>query len=188
MGSSETESTFELLRRSIDGDRGAAERFCERLRPRLRRWAAGRLPPWARDSVDTDDLVQGALLRTLLMPRRIELRPNFQAYIHQAIRNSIRDHVQKAIQRRRAAAELMRDRRDALSPLEALLGSEKLERFEAALSRLPPSDREAIVCRVELGMSHREIADAMGKPTPDAARMAVARAFLRLAREIHREP
>ena len=37
----------------------------------------------------------------------------------------------------------------APSPLEETIGSEALERYESALARLSPSDRELIVARVE---------------------------------------
>ena len=54
----------------------------------------------------------------------------------------------------------------------------------AALTRLRTEEREAIVARVEMGLSYQEIAEALGKPTPEAARMAVSRALMRLAREM----
>ena len=70
------------------------------------------------------------------------------------------------------------------SPLEAAVGTEALEKYDAALERLDPTDRELVVARVELGLSYGEVAAATGKPTPNAARMAVSRALLRLAEEI----
>ena len=55
------------------------------------------------------------------------------------------------------------------------------ERYEAALASLSDDDREAIVARVELGGTYEEVAIALGKPSADAARMAVGRALLKLA-------
>ena len=72
----------------------------------------------------------------------------------------------------------------AASPLEAAIGSETVERYEAALRRLSSEQREAIVARVEMDCSYQEVAQALGKPSPDAARMAVSRALLRLAQEM----
>ena len=43
-------------------------------------------------------------------------------------------------------------------------------------------DREAVVARIEMGYTHEEIADLLGKPTANAARMAVERAIVRLAK------
>lgn len=67
------------------------------------------------------------------------------------------------------------------SPLEEALGQETVRRYEAALAGLRDEDRAAIVTRIELGCSYAEVAEALGKPTADAARMAVSRALMRLA-------
>ena len=72
----------------------------------------------------------------------------------------------------------------ASSPLEEAIGHEAVERYERALERLKPDEREAIIARVELGYSYEELADALGKPTADAARKAARRALVRLAEEL----
>jgi DNA-directed RNA polymerase specialized sigma24 family protein len=61
-----------------------------------------------------------------------------------------------------------------------------LERFEVALRKLKPEDQRAIVARCEWGMSHEEVAQAIGKPTANAARVAIHRALVRLAKEMAR--
>ena len=70
------------------------------------------------------------------------------------------------------------------SPLEKAVGREALGRYESALSRLRPVDREAILGRVEMGLSHARLAEVLGKPSADAARLAVSRALVRLAEEM----
>ena len=70
------------------------------------------------------------------------------------------------------------------SPLEDAIGRETLEHYQAALERLRPEEREAIVARVEMGYSYEELAQVLGKPTPDAARKAAQRALVRLAEEM----
>ena len=67
---------------------------------------------------------------------------------------------------------------------EGKIGREKLRRYEAALERLSEEQREAVILRVEFGMSHAEVAQAMGKPNADAARMTVARAMVHLERAV----
>ena len=57
-------------------------------------------------------------------------------------------------------------------------------RYEAALHRLRPEEREVVIARVELGQSYRRIAAGHGKASADAARMAVSRALVRLAMEL----
>ena len=71
-----------------------------------------------------------------------------------------------------------------LSPLEELIGKQAVEAYDEAMAALDPDEREAIIGRVEAGLSYAELATAMGRPSADAARMAVARALLKLARQL----
>jgi RNA polymerase sigma-70 factor (ECF subfamily) len=154
----------------------------------LRRWVSGRLPRWARDLADTDDLVQDTLLRTFQKIGDIEVRGvgALQAYLRQAVLNRVRDEL-----RHKGRSPLMVDA-DGLSleatgsPLEEAMGREALERYEAALSRLTPGERDAIIGRVEMEYSYTELAEMLGKPSADAARKAARRALLRLAGEMRR--
>ena len=63
---------------------------------------------------------------------------------------------------------------------------EMFERYEAALSRLSTEEQEAIIGRVEMENTYDELAKNLGKPSGDAARMAVTRALVRLAEEMQR--
>jgi RNA polymerase sigma-70 factor (ECF subfamily) len=72
------------------------------------------------------------------------------------------------------------------SPVDVAIGQEALEQYDAALGRLRPDERELIVARVELGLTYQEVAEVLGKPSNDAARMAVARALVRLSDEMGR--
>ena len=157
-----------------------------RYLPRLRRWARGRLPLRARDLVDTDDLVQRTVLDTLGRLGSFEPRwaGAFHAYLRQALLNRIRDEARR-VSRRPAAESLEDELPDAgPSPLEMTVGRETLARYEAALEGLEPEEREAVVARVELGLSWPELAQALGRPSPDAARMTVTRALSRIARKL----
>jgi RNA polymerase sigma factor (sigma-70 family) len=182
------DSTFELIARVKAGDQQALERlFARHLRP-MQRWASGRLPKWARDIADTDDLVQDALLQTFkriedFEPRRVGA---LQAYLRQAVLNRIRDELRRK-GRRPDGTDLDGLADDsAESPLEQAIGGEAVERYEKALSALRPEEREAIIARVEMGYSYEEMAEALGKPTADAARKAAQRALVRLAAEMGR--
>ena len=180
------ESTFTLLDRARNGDDAALEELFHRhLRP-LQRWARGRLPTWARDMSDTDDLVQDTLLRTFNHLDRFDPRGvgALQAYLRQAIVNRVRDELRrKGRQPDLANLDGLELTADA-SPHEEVIGRETLEQYEAALQRLRPEEREAIVARVEMGYSYEELAQVLGKTTPDAARKAAQRALVRLAEEM----
>ncbi len=183
------DTTFDLVERAKAGDRDSLDRLFARYLPSLRRWASGRLPRWTRDLMDTDDLVQETVLRAVKRIDQFESRHEgaLQAYLRQAIVNRIRDEVRRT-KRSPAVVELDEDASDSgASPLEAAIGAEALERYEAALARLRPEEREAIVARVEMDGSYQDVAQALGKPSADAARMAVSRALLRLAEEMTRE-
>lgn len=181
--------TITLLERARAGDRLALDELCARWLPPLRRWAAGRLPRWARDVTDTHDLVQDALLRTLSRIDQLEHRAEgaIEAYLRQVVLNRIRDEMRRVA--RRAPHQPLPEHRATTeaSPLEEAIGSQALQRYEAALARLSPAEREAVVARVELDYSYEEIAAALARPSAEAARMAVRRALLRLAREMQRE-
>jgi RNA polymerase sigma-70 factor (ECF subfamily) len=182
-------SSLTLLARAQAGDRAALELLIARYRPRLERWTAGRLPRWARDAVDTQDLVQESLLQTFRGIEHFDARGDgaLFAYLRQAILNRIRDELRRA--KRRPARDVLDVEAPSpdRSPLEEAIGREALERYEQALAMLGSQDREAIVARVELGCSHQEVAELLGKPTANAARMAVERAIVRLAK-VMRQP
>ena len=179
-------STLTLLRRATEGDREAADLLFARYGPALRRWAHGRLPTWARDITDTHDLVQDAMLKTFRNLRDFEYRGSgaLFAYLRHATLNGIREELQRS-QRRPMGGPLESSLEATTpSPLEAAIGRQALDRYEAALGRLSDEDREAVIGRLELGLTHRELAEALGKSSPDAARMTVGRALARLAREV----
>ena len=183
------ESTFRLLERVRAGDRDALEVLFARCVPLLRRWAQGRLPRSARDAADTQDLVQETVFQTFKRIESFEPRREgaLQAYLRQAVMNRIRDEIRR-FERRPGAAVLDTGIPDAgPSPLEEAIGREATERYENALSRLKPEDREAIIARVEMGYDYEQMAEALQKPTPDAARKAAQRALLRLAAEMQHE-
>jgi RNA polymerase sigma factor (sigma-70 family) len=179
-------SSLTLLQRAQAGDGEALDALIARYLPRLQRWASGRLPQWARDIADTQDLVQESLFQTFKRIERFEPRGEgaLQAYLRQAILNRIREELRRAKRRPLRSALDSQAEGDVRSPLEEAIGQEALEGYEQALARLRPEDRELIVARVELGYTNQEIAELLDKPTPNAARMATERAIVKLAKEM----
>jgi DNA-directed RNA polymerase specialized sigma24 family protein len=66
--------------------------------------------------------------------------------------------------------------------------SELMDRYDSALERLKPEQRECIIARIELRLSWPEVATALNKPSVPAAQMAVRRSLVRLAQEMSHEP
>jgi RNA polymerase sigma-70 factor (ECF subfamily) len=137
---------------------------------------------------DTDDLVQDTLIQTFkriegFEPRRVGA---LQAYLRQAVLNRIRDELRRK-RRQPNVTELDGLELDpSKSPLEQAIGQEAVDRYERALERLKPEEREAIIARVEMGYSYQELAEVLDKPSAEAARKAAQRALVRLAEEMKR--
>ena len=155
----------------------------ERAAPAVRRWARGRLPAYARQDANTEDVVQDAVMRTWRNIPHFHSRTaaGIQAYLRVSVVNRIRELIRRA-RRRGIAVEVSDDLRDDQpSPIERLIKGERLERFLNALQTLTPNDRQIIIWRFEFEYSHAEIAERLGKSKP-AAGMALSRAMARLAR------
>jgi RNA polymerase sigma-70 factor (ECF subfamily) len=182
------DTTYQLLERAKAGDREAIDVLFTRHIPLLRRWASGRLPRWARDIAETQDLVQETVLQVFKRVEAFEPRGEgaLQAYLRQAVMNRIRNEFRS--KGRRPSFEDLDDQApgDGTSPLDAAIRQEQLDRYETALSRLSEQERDLIIARVEVGLTYEEMAEALGKPSWNAARMATARAVLHLAEELKR--
>jgi len=179
-------STGELLIRARAGDARARDALLERSREPLRRFAHGRLPPYARDLFDTDDLVQVTLIKAFQHMGQFEQRGEgaFFAYLRQITLNKIRDEIRR-VSRRPDRTEFKDSiASSARSPMEEAIGHEALDRYESALLAMTEAQRGLVVMRLELGLSYREIAESTGSPSENAARMAVARAVMRLAEQM----
>lgn len=182
----DSESTFQLLRQAKGGDESALDRLYQRCLPPLQRWARGRLPHWARGVLDTDDVVQQTVVGSLGRLKQFDPEHSgaFHAYLRAGVLNRIRDEVRRVQRQPRRDGTPGRIEDDRPSPVEEAIGKETLAAYEGALERLKPVEREAVIARVELGMTYAEVAESLGKPSPDAARMAVARSLLQLARQM----
>lgn len=179
-------STAILLDQVRNGDEAAINRLYDRYRDALLRWASGRLPYHARDLVDTEDLVQDALIQSLRQVESFDpqFKGAFHGYLRRAILNRIRDQVRRAQVRDKGQDRVGNMLKPGPSPVEEVIGLDALERYEKALETLSESDREVIIARVEMGASYEDLAELLGKPSTDAVRMALKRALTRLAKEM----
>jgi len=181
-------STGALIVRAQAGDEAALNDLLQRYVPRLRRWARGRLPHYARDLADTDDIVQEAVLGTVRRLADLGLTEEgaLQAYLRVAVLNRIRTEIRRIGCRPAAAPLDSALPAEDTSPLEAAIGAQAVARYEDALMRLREVERQAIIGRMELRLSFQELAESLGKPNAHAARMFCSRAIVRLAEEMQR--
>jgi RNA polymerase sigma factor (sigma-70 family) len=181
-------SSRELLARMQDGDTQAGDRLFARVLPQLYRWAHGRIPNWARGMVDTSDVVQDAVLHTYQRLKWFEPRRDgaLLGYLRRALLNRVRDQFRRIARHPGTAPLEEHFAESGESPLEWAVQHQTRQRYLLALKRLRPGDRNAIIARVELGYSYEQLALVVDKPSPEAARLAVRRALIRLAREMDR--
>jgi RNA polymerase sigma factor (sigma-70 family) len=174
------ESTANLLEEARAGDQDAENELVRRSLPELRRYARGRLPGYARNGLDTEDLVQETMLHALRrLPTFEPTRPGgLRAYLRHNLRNRVVDAV-RLVQRKPAIENLAgHDPVDEHSRVEESLA---FSRYERALKMLSDVDRQMIVARVELGLSYGDIALQFGYSSANIARVRITRALMRLA-------
>ncbi len=178
-------STAALIHRVKEGDASAREELMARYLPLLRRWAHGRLPAHARGLLETNDLVQVTLVRALARLDVFEPRREgaFLAYLRRTLMNQLRNEIRRSVHD--PDTNLDEEHADAQSSLlEQMIDREVIDAYEDGLSKLPEAMQEAVILSVEFGLSHREVADAIGSPSANAARMLVSRALVKLSRSM----
>ena len=108
-----------------------------------------------------------------------------QAYLRQAVMNRIRNELRKRAMRganhHPGLALRTTPLRRSKRPSPGNAGPIR-RRAPAAQTR----GARGGVSRVEFDLSYAELAEVLGKPSPDAARMTVVRALVRLAEEMRR--
>jgi RNA polymerase sigma factor (sigma-70 family) len=179
------DTTALLIARARAGDPQAWEAVIGPLLRTLRRFAERRLPADVRRTLSADDLVQDALINGLKRLHCFEFRRKgaWLAYLRKSICHRIVDELRR-IRGRPVHVSLTDHLQAAPSALQQVIERENRERFSKALARLDRRSRELIVLRVEGQVGFTEIASRLGIPTTAAARVAVKRAFFRLAHAV----
>jgi len=182
-------TSLELVIRANAGEEAAVAALYERYRPRLQRWAHSRLPPMARGALQTEDLVQDTLTHVLGHLTAFNPRHEgaFQGYVRTALWNRIRDVARRSKRRGPRDALDTRIVAEDASPLDVAIGQETLDRYDRALERLRPEDKDLIIARIEMGLSYEEMRAMFEKPSVPAVHMALSRALVKLAEEMAHE-
>jgi len=135
--------------------------------------------------LDTGDIVSTVAAATVrqLSHLAISRSSELAAYLRTAIDNAIRSQWRRSDRAPLNTTLGESFAGDETSPLDRLIGAERLRRYEAALQRLEAHEREAIVGRFEFAYGYDELARFLGKPSAGAARVAVHRAVKRLTEQ-----
>ena len=175
-------TTAILLEGVKSGDQQAAEQLMATYHPLLSRWAKGRLPHYCRDLAETSDLVQETLMIGLKKAGDFESkRPgSFLAYLRTILLNRIR----KEMSRQKGAYRIAITQSLQHSHLQQSGHLDTLVEYDQALDKMSEEQREALLLRIEFGLSFQEIADLTQRPSANAARMFVSRSMLELAEQM----
>lgn len=183
------ESSFALVLRAKKDDRDALNELFERYTRRMRIWAHGRLPAYARGPMDTDDLVQDTMYKVVRkLDDFVPLHEGaFLAFVRTTLDNNLKDRLRHVT--RRGPEDPIGSTHPSAEPsaYDVTAGSLLLERYERGLAQLKPRHREAVILRIEFRMPWKEVAELLGM-TPAAAQMMVHRALICLAKEMCHEP
>jgi RNA polymerase sigma factor (sigma-70 family) len=140
-------------------------------------------------SAEAQDAVQDAFIKAHRSIGRFHVGLPFRPWLLQIVANEARNRRRSAGRRThhetRVALELPAPAA-AESPESHVLATETRTRLAAAIARLAPADRIAIVARYVLDLSVDEVAAALGVRT-GAAKMRISRALERLGEELDRD-
>jgi RNA polymerase sigma-70 factor (ECF subfamily) len=162
----------------------------EEFRPYLLTIAWQQFPASLGAKLGRSDIVQEALMKGFLKfddfsgKTREELRAWLRKILENLIKSRIRDFRTKSknigLEETLSGQEAVRK---PVSPSQALLGREEREQLDAALSRLPEREREALLLRYQDGLTYQKIGERLGLSERGAERVWF-RAVKALAREM----
>ena len=186
--------TYYLVRRAQAGEEGSLDELVTRYHDRVLRIVRARLGPRLRARLDSDDICQETFAAAIQTFDRFEMRSE-ASLIHwlariaeTAIQRQAEHH---GAEKRRAVEQSLDGSQDhplvtdSRGPASRAADEEERERLEDAVAALPEAYREVIVLRDFAGMSWRQVADEMERPSEDAARVLYGRAIAALDKHLH---
>ena len=201
-GSSASDS-IDLIRRAQGGELEAYEHLFRRYYERVHAIVRQRLGVALRADVESLDIVQDAMIDAVRGFQNFELRDEgaLTAWMAAIVENRIRGtrkylYAQKRDRRRdvhfeqiaehlsQSNASAFHPQADDTPPPEACLRRAEVEVLLESLDALPDRYREIIVLRDQKGLAWEEVAECLGRPSADAARMMHAKAKIALRKEM----
>ncbi|HVU75087.1 MAG TPA: sigma-70 family RNA polymerase sigma factor [Mycobacteriales bacterium] len=142
------------------GDRAALERVLVEVRRGALRYLLARRIPLG----DAEDIAQEVCVSVInVMPGWQDQGRPFWAYVFTVVRGRVADRARRAARGRETTTEQLPERADTGSgPEELAVLRESSAGLAALLDRLPPTQRDALVLRVIVGLSPAEVAEALG--------------------------
>jgi RNA polymerase sigma-70 factor, ECF subfamily len=130
-------------------------------------------------AADAEDAAQEGFVKAYQALGRFRIGAPFRPWLLKIVANEARSR-RRASRRRERLAERLASMPEPVSTVENdVIASEELRSLVAAVERLKPNDRLAIVARIVLGLSEKETASVLGVHRA-TAKMRVSRALRRL--------
>ena len=188
--------TIDLVQRAREGSGDAREELFARYGDRVLAIVRARLGRRLRANVESRDILQDALAEAVGGLERFEMRDDSSLirwlatlvehqitakadYWGAAKRDPGREVAREGVDEEGGDLPLPAD---DPSPSMVVGASEEAETVIDCIRGLPERQRELILLRDYSGASWQEVADAVGAPSPGAARMLHARAVARLGK------
>jgi len=187
----------DLFERAKAGDREALDELFGFYWPKVLKAVRRGMGEGLRRFVDSYDEVQGTLEEAFRLFPAFEWRGagSFKYWLYTLARNRLKKDAKFYSAKKRGGGKLPRSLHPAgsgarrIDPADSMTGSrlaqmkERKIRVLRALEKMEPEKREILELREYLGLTHLEIAEALGLE-PDAARMRVVRAREALVKAI----
>lgn len=189
-----TDDLERLIQSASRGDQPAVDELLVRYLPGLRAFVRLRAGAALRARESSSDLVQSVCRDILQNVDRFQHggENGFKRWLFTTALRKLQDkHEHMRAQKRDAAREVADEAalgeayRSVSSPSRNAIAHEEFERVEKAFDELAEEEREVITLARVVGLSHKEIADAMGR-SEGATRVLLHRALAHLAELLDR--
>lgn len=144
-----------LIEQIREGDERSFDALYEATFPEL--WSL------ARRYVGTavaEEIVQDVFLRVWERRRDWVIRTSVRGYLFGAVRNRALHYLEHAAVERRASARMIAEQDEPVAP--PAHANELFDAIARAVHELPERQRAAIVLRIQRGLSHAELGEALG--------------------------
>jgi RNA polymerase sigma-70 factor (ECF subfamily) len=117
-----------------------------------------------------EDIVHDVFVAFARVAPTLRLRNSLKSYLYTAVANRIRSLRRQSQLRRRLGRHgpIAENADEIQDPVEKMVRSEQLDKAYRAIQTLPYEQREALVMRLQCGLSFRQIAKALGSSTHTA--------------------
>lgn len=135
------------------------------------------------DGAEAEDAAQEAFLRIFQTLERYRPTASFHTYLYRVVTNICLDRARKM--KPIILGELPSIPHDSPDPADETFDRERNETMRAAIKKLPPAQRAAIILRHFEELSYREIADSM-ETSEKAVEKLLSRARKTLAKKLEK--